>query len=491
MSFLDPDAVSATSAAAASSSITTSPFAFPTASTSTLPPVAVSNLADSPRPAATATKRKATVASSRSAQQRRPVSAAPTATASPPSLTPKSPPSAATAANGPPASASLRKQLVVTNAEPSLPKPATPWVVDRKLASTATKSVPAFLNKLFNMVNDPTSDLIHWSDDGKSFIVERHEEFARDVLPRFFKHNNFSSFVRQLNMYGFHKVPHLQSGALLTDGENEMWEFANPHFQRNQPDLLCLVTRKKGLAVDREDSEVDIASLLQEIAAVKRHQLAVSADLKTIQHENQVLWNESVTLREQHRRQQETIDKILRFLASVFTARAAQPVLRPNPPPLKKRKLLITNLDDLSQSPAGSARLAGLAVPLVSSNSDFQSTPNTTDPASTIGRWNISASAAMPENGSGPKTATPESIASAASPFSAFSASPMVNPGSISPPSAARNARDGIQLMDDHLQSATSIMGGNDGSLGNLDSHDLFFTDGADSFLNGGVVNKN
>ncbi|KAJ3096443.1 stress-responsive transcription factor hsf1, partial [Physocladia obscura] len=201
-------------------------------------------------------------------------------------------------------------------------------------SSAVVKNVPAFLNKLYNMVNDPSSDLIHWSDDGHAFIVEKHEEFAQTLLPRFFKHNNFSSFVRQLNMYGFHKVPHLQQGALIQDNADSSpdgWEFANPHFQRNQPDLLCLVTRKKGGGkildtldpqdIPEKSTPVDVSVLVNEITVIKRHQLTISTDLKTIQRENQALWNESIVMREQYRRQQDTIDKIVRFLATVFEAR--------------------------------------------------------------------------------------------------------------------------------------------------------------------------
>ncbi|KAI9033637.1 hypothetical protein CLU79DRAFT_830012 [Phycomyces nitens] len=184
------------------------------------------------------------------------------------------------------------------------------------------QNVPAFLNKLYNMVEDPGSDdLIRWATDGTSFIVARHEDFAKRVLPRFFKHSNFSSFVRQLNMYGFHKVPHLQQGVLQADGESEQWEFSNPHFQRNQPDLLLLVTRKKGRDADeKEHGNYDLNHILDEISAIKKHQMSISSHLKSVQTDNQVLWQENLATREKHQRHQETIDKILRFLASVFSS---------------------------------------------------------------------------------------------------------------------------------------------------------------------------
>ena len=48
------------------------------------------------------------------------------------------------------------------------------------------KTVPApFLTKTYQLVDDPCTDHIVW----------RPPEFARDLLPNYFKHNNFSSFV--------------------------------------------------------------------------------------------------------------------------------------------------------------------------------------------------------------------------------------------------------------------------------------------------------
>ena len=66
--------------------------------------------------------------------------------------------------------------------------------------------MPNFLTKTFEIVNDKQhSDIVFWNEEGDGFIVKNSNQFAENVLPQYFKHNNFSSFVRQLNMYDFHK----------------------------------------------------------------------------------------------------------------------------------------------------------------------------------------------------------------------------------------------------------------------------------------------
>jgi heat shock transcription factor, other eukaryote len=76
-------------------------------------------------------------------------------------------------------------------------------VVTMESSAAHAKPVPApFLTKTYQLVDDPCTDhIVSWGEDDTTFVVWRPPEFARDLLPNYFKHNNFSSFVRQLNTY--------------------------------------------------------------------------------------------------------------------------------------------------------------------------------------------------------------------------------------------------------------------------------------------------
>ncbi|KAJ7960523.1 Heat stress transcription factor B-4 [Quillaja saponaria] len=97
------------------------------------------------------------------------------------------------------------------------------------------KSVPApFLTKTYQLVDDPRTDhIVSWGEDETTFAVWRPPEFARDLLPNYFKHNNFSSFVRQLNTYGFKKIV------------ADRWEFSNEYFRKGAKHLLTEIHRRK------------------------------------------------------------------------------------------------------------------------------------------------------------------------------------------------------------------------------------------------------
>ncbi|XP_040383613.1 heat stress transcription factor B-2c-like isoform X2 [Oryza brachyantha] len=105
-------------------------------------------------------------------------------------------------------------------------------------ALAGQRSLPTpFLTKTYQLVDDPAvDDVISWNEDGSTFVVWRPAEFARDLLPKYFKHNNFSSFVRQLNTYGFRKIV------------PDRWEFANDCFRRGEKRLLCDIHRRKVVA---------------------------------------------------------------------------------------------------------------------------------------------------------------------------------------------------------------------------------------------------
>ncbi|CAN0852988.1 Heat stress transcription factor B-2a [Linum grandiflorum] len=116
--------------------------------------------------------------------------------------------------------------------------------VDSVNQAAAKRGPAPFLSKTYDLLEERSGvsggeeeeeeeRIISWNEDGTGFVVWSPAEFSEQMLPRFFKHNNFSSFIRQLNTYGFKKV------------SSKRWEFKHDKFQRGHRDMLLEITRKR------------------------------------------------------------------------------------------------------------------------------------------------------------------------------------------------------------------------------------------------------
>jgi len=218
--------------------------------------------------------------------------------------------------------------------------------------------------------------LIRWSDSGDSFIVVDEDEFAKTLIPELFKHNNYASFVRQLNMYGFHKKVGLSDNSMrASERKNKSpSEYSNPFFKRGRPNLLWLIQKPKnplgkgpgkgGTRVKQEDGNLDddgeegfdrensvppshapiengtnmrngrqplligdgatglpqqdFTGLQQELQEVRHQQDIIKSMLAQVRRDHEQLYGQAAAFQNLHDRHESSINAILTFLATVY-----------------------------------------------------------------------------------------------------------------------------------------------------------------------------
>ena len=97
-----------------------------------------------------------------------------------------------------------------------------------------------FPMKLWQLVHDGEISAIIWNSHGDGIIVKQNLIVSQVLSLKSFKAKAFTSFVRQLHMYGFRK------SQIWTRDRPNIHEYFHPNFKRSQPDLLPLVKRHSG-----------------------------------------------------------------------------------------------------------------------------------------------------------------------------------------------------------------------------------------------------
>jgi len=200
------------------------------------------------------------------------------------------------------------------------------------------EKLPIFLQKTFEIFSNPEyEETCSFSPNGDTIVIKKVPEFC-SILPLHFKHENFQSFVRQLNMYDFHKT--------AQDPTSHEWQHS--YFRKGRQDLLPLIKRKVNDSRNRQptsktnliaadydsvDSKlIDQSDLiLRELVELRQWRLSVQTKLDTLMTENQkmvvendLLWQSLQQHAVTQRNMQTKMQKILFFMYDMYLSSNGQ-----------------------------------------------------------------------------------------------------------------------------------------------------------------------
>ncbi|CAK8574014.1 unnamed protein product [Lathyrus sativus] len=136
-----------------------------------------------------------------------------------------------------------------------------------------------FLVKTYQMVEDSyTDNIVSCSQSNNCFIIKDPDECVSN-LSKYFRHNNFSSFVRLLNTYGFHKINMIDGSFLMSIFLKDQYHLlGNIHRKKTvhshslgEVERLAFEEEIEKLANEKASIELDISSFNQYMPTKKLH----------------------------------------------------------------------------------------------------------------------------------------------------------------------------------------------------------------------------
>mmetsp|Transcript_45778 Transcript_45778/g.89451 ORF Transcript_45778/g.89451 Transcript_45778/m.89451 type:complete len:434 (-) Transcript_45778:284-1585(-) len=137
-----------------------------------------------------------------------------------------------------------------------------------------------FPEKLYRLLLDSEADgnqdIISFLEHGRAFIIHNSKRFEKEIMARYFRHSNFSSFQRQLNFYGFRRINRgKDSGAYYHEkflrGNHKLCaemkrtkvkgaKRGHPGFKNDVPNFYAMPSVEAMLSVDGMKSEASSES---------------------------------------------------------------------------------------------------------------------------------------------------------------------------------------------------------------------------------------